>query len=80
LASVATGLAFVNTNRERWAEPELHRVHGQILERAGQLREAAASYRKAAEVALQLGALPFGRRAEARLRSLRDAEAARSIG
>ena len=80
LASVATGLAFVNTNGERWAEPELHRVHGQILERGGQRREAAASYRKAAEVALQIGALPFGRRAEARLRSLRDADASLAGG
>ena len=70
----------MNTNGERWAERELHRVHGQILERGGQRREAAASYRKAAEVALQIGALPFGRRAEARLRSLRDADASLAGG
>jgi predicted ATPase len=80
LASVATGLAFVNTNGERWAEPELHRVHGQILEQAGQRRESAASYRKAAEVAVRIGSLPFARRAEARLRPLRDADASQAGG
>jgi predicted ATPase len=72
LASIATGLAFMNTNGERWAEPELQRVHGQILERMGQRREASASYQKAAELALQIGALQLARRAEAALESLRD--------
>jgi predicted ATPase len=74
LASVATGLAMVDTNGERWAEPELHRVHGQILEQAGHRRESAESFRKAVEAALRIGALPFARRAEARLRPLRDAD------
>jgi hypothetical protein len=64
----------MNTNGERWAEPELQRVHGQILERMGQRREASASYQKAAELALQIGALQLARRAEAALESLRDTD------
>ena len=67
LAGIAAGLAFANSNGERWAEPELHRVHGRILERAGHSREAAASYRQAAERALRIGAPEFARRAEAAL-------------
>jgi hypothetical protein len=80
LASVAIGLGFVDTNRERWAEPELRRVHGQILEQAGHRWESAESYRKAVEAALRIGALPFARRAEARLRPLRDADASQPGG
>ena len=77
LASVATGLAFVSTNGERWAEPELHRVHGHILEEAEQRLEAAESYRRAADAARQIGSPPLARRAEFRLQRLRDAPAER---
>lgn len=63
LASVASGLAFLNANGERWAEPELHRVHGAALEREGRRRDAAASYRDACNAAERIGAAGLSRRA-----------------
>jgi len=63
LANVATGFAYLSRNGEAWAEAELHRVHGEALERSGQRREAAASYRKAVEAAHRVGAAVFEQRA-----------------
>jgi len=62
LASVATGFAFLSRNGEAWPEAELHRVHGEALERSGQRREAAVSYRKGVEAARRVRAVVFERR------------------
>jgi len=64
LANVATGFAYLSRNGEAWVEAELHRVHGEALERSGQRREAAASYRKAVEAAHRVGAAVFEQRAK----------------
>jgi tetratricopeptide (TPR) repeat protein len=75
LASVSTGFAFLSRNGEAWPEAELHRVHGEALERSGQRREAAESYRKGIEAAHRVGAAVFEQRC---LEGLRRVEGLRT--
>ena len=67
LANVASGFAFQSKNSEIWPVPELHRIHGDVLLRAGDVPGAEASYRRAIESARQTGARGFELRAAARL-------------
>jgi tetratricopeptide (TPR) repeat protein len=67
LANIATGFAFLNKNNETWPAPELHRIHGDLLLRTGDILRARASYRRAVDLARQSGARLFELRAEARL-------------
>jgi predicted ATPase len=64
-AAIATGFAYLNRTGERWTAPELHRIHGEALERAGQRRAAAESYRKAVETAAGVGMPIYEARARA---------------
>jgi predicted ATPase len=67
LANIATGFAFQSKNGELWSAPELHRIHGDILQHSGDIAQARSSYQRAVETARQTGARMFERRAEARL-------------
>ncbi len=67
LASVASGFAFLNKNGERWAAPELHRIHGDVLLHSGDASKSQVSYMHATELARQTGARLFELRAAARL-------------
>lgn len=73
LANVATGIAFLNKNAEAWGAPELHRIHGDLLLRGGNPKQASASYIRAMDLSREMGALRFERRAAARLRELSGA-------
>jgi len=51
-ARIGEGLALVERTGERWYEPELHRVHGEIVLAEGGARdEAAARFRRAIDLA-----------------------------
>jgi DNA-binding SARP family transcriptional activator/predicted ATPase len=67
LANIATGFAFLNKNNETWPAPELHRIHGDLLLRTGDILRARASYRRAVDLARQSSARLFELRAAARL-------------
>jgi predicted ATPase len=62
LASLSSGFAFASKNGERWAVPELHRVHGNLLAAEGKLEAARASFRRGLDAAQQCGSLAFERR------------------
>ena len=64
LAHIANGFAFHNKNGEAWPAPELHRIHGDVLLKAGDAAQAEVSYRHALESARRIGArsLNFGPR------------------
>jgi DNA-binding SARP family transcriptional activator len=67
LANVATGFAFQSKNGELWCAPELHRIHGDVLQHSGDAALARISYQRAIETARQTGARMFERRAEERM-------------
>lgn len=67
LANIATGIAFLNKNAEVWTAPELHRIHGDLLLRNGNVKKAASSYIRARDLSREMGALRFERRSAARL-------------
>ncbi|HXE71836.1 MAG TPA: adenylate/guanylate cyclase domain-containing protein [Candidatus Nitrosotenuis sp.] len=67
LATVEQGLGLATTAGERWWEPELHRLRGDLLAGGPEQR---ACYRRAREVALELGAPGLAARAEASLAAL----------
>ena len=77
LANVASGFAFQTKNGERWSEPELHRIHGEVLLRTGNNSGARLSYGRAIEAARSLGARMLEIRAEASLRELPGADKTR---
>jgi DNA-binding SARP family transcriptional activator/predicted ATPase len=70
LANIASGFAFQSKNGEMWSAPELHRIHGDVLLRSGDVSEAQVSYRRAMQSAQQTGARLFEFRAAVRLREL----------
>lgn len=79
LANIATGIAFLNKNAEAWAAPELYRIHGDLLLRSGNQRQAAASYTRAIELSRQMGAVRFERRSAAQLGELSAAAETQGI-
>ena len=75
LATVAKALRFVAGKGERWYEPELHRLRGELTLAAGGTRHAARQAFEAAQLtAGERGALSLELRAATRLARL-DAEA-----
>ena len=63
--------AQMEATNERWAEPELHRIRGMLLERRGDDPAAVeASYRRALTCATALRAKAWELRAEASLAAL----------
>jgi DNA-binding winged helix-turn-helix (wHTH) protein len=76
LQAVAQALAQVEGTDERWWEPELHRVRGELLRRSiGGTHEAAACFRTAIDVARRNGARPLELRAAVGLVRLLGASA-----
>jgi DNA-binding SARP family transcriptional activator/predicted ATPase len=67
LANIASGFGFLSKNAEAWAEPELERIHGDLLLQSGSLSESQASYRRAIDLSRQTGARLFELRAESQL-------------
>ena len=57
LANIATGFAFQNKNAETWVAAELHRIQGDLLRDAGNVKEARNSYLRALEAARKIKAL-----------------------
>jgi predicted ATPase len=70
LANVATGFAFLNKNGEAWSAPELHRVHGDLLLRSGDIVQSQLSYSRAIELSRQTGSRLSEIRIAASLRDL----------
>jgi hypothetical protein len=64
---IETAHAAMEATGERWAEPELHRLTGRILERGGAIAAAQASYRRALTVARERCMRTWALRAEASL-------------
>jgi predicted ATPase len=63
--------AAMEATQERWAEPELHRIRGLVLERRGDdIALVEACHRRAIERARKLGAPGWERRAAASLATL----------
>ena len=59
-AQISTSLETMNATGERWAEPEIRRLRGQILERRGApATEVEECYRLAVETARRMGAHGF---------------------
>jgi predicted ATPase len=67
LANIASGFAFLSKNAEAWAAPELERIHGDLLLQSGNLSQSQASYRRAIDLAGQMGARLFELRAKSQL-------------
>jgi len=57
LASIATGFAFLNKTGETWGAAELHRIQGDLLQDAGKVKDAHASYLRALAAAREIKAL-----------------------
>lgn len=58
LATLADGLNTIAKTHERWIEPQLHYLHGQLLQwRPASAHQAQTSYRQALTVAQALGAV-----------------------
>jgi DNA-binding SARP family transcriptional activator/predicted ATPase len=70
LANIDDAFAFENKNGELWFSPELHRIRGDVLARAGDSAGAQMSYRCAVESARQIGAKAAEQRAAAHLQNL----------
>ena len=66
MAHLANAFAYQSKNREVWALPELHRIHGDLL-LASDPVAAREAYRKALESARQIGAVMLEQRAASRL-------------
>ncbi len=59
-SQIAASLETMNATGERWAEPEMHRLRGQILERSGApATEVEECYRVALSAARRMGARGF---------------------
>ena len=71
VARLDHALAQMEATGERWAEPELHRIRGALLERRGApAADVEACYRRAVSVARALGCKAWEARAEASLAAL----------
>lgn len=70
LAAVDDGLRFVAQTGERWYEPELHRLKGELTLSAGRVEEARSAFQEAITIANERGALAFKLRAAIRLARL----------
>ncbi|MBZ5593339.1 MAG: AAA family ATPase [Acidobacteriia bacterium] len=70
LANLSTGFAFQNKNGEMWSAADLHRTHGDLLEKSGNTAQARLSYQKSIEAARQAGSIMFELRGQARLAGL----------
>jgi DNA-binding SARP family transcriptional activator/predicted ATPase len=68
LAHLSEALALGERTSEAWVRPELQRIQGDLLRRAGRLREAETCYRNAVRLARQMGARAWEQRAESRLK------------
>jgi predicted RNA polymerase sigma factor len=53
---LSEALAVAQRNEERWCEPELHRLRGELLRLLGDEAEAEGSFRRAIDLARQLRA------------------------
>jgi DNA-binding SARP family transcriptional activator/predicted ATPase len=62
LASLSNGFAFAAGNGEQWAEPELHRVQGNLLSAKGKAELASTSFHRAMEAARQSRSLGWERK------------------
>ena len=67
MAHIANAFAYQSKNGEQWILAELHRIHGDLLQRAGDGASARIAYGKAVEDARRIGALPLELRALLRL-------------
>jgi len=67
MAHISNAFAFQSKNGELWILADLHRIHGDLLLRGGDVELARASYRKAMEAARQTGARSIELRAIKRL-------------
>jgi predicted ATPase len=74
LANISSGFAFQSKNGEMWAAADLHRIHGDVLLRAGNPSQARASYQRSLDAARVAGARLYELRAVARLRELPNAD------
>jgi predicted negative regulator of RcsB-dependent stress response len=74
LANISNGFAFQSKNGEVWAAADLHRIHGDVLLRAGNPSQARASYQRSLDAARVAGARLYELRAVARLRELPNAD------
>jgi predicted ATPase len=70
MANVSTGFAFQNKNGETWPAADLHRTHGDILQKGGNEVQARLSYQKSIEAARQAGSVMFELRGQARIAEL----------
>jgi DNA-binding SARP family transcriptional activator/predicted ATPase len=67
LAHLADALALGERTSEAWVRPELQRIQGDLLRRAGRTEEAGTCYRNAVRLARQMGARPWEQRAQSRV-------------
>jgi len=73
LALLAESLATVERSQERWAEPEIHRLHGQVLARSGANADVVrAACERAVSAARARGMRAWEWRATRSLESLQD--------
>jgi DNA-binding SARP family transcriptional activator/predicted ATPase len=78
LTHLAEALDLGERTNEAWLRPELHRIHGDLLRRAGRRAEAEACYRNAIRLARQMGAKSWEHRAQSRLEA-KVAQASRPV-
>jgi predicted ATPase len=67
LAHLSEALALGEKTSEAWLRPELYRIQGDLLSRAGRRDEADICYRNAVRLAREMGARAWEERAQARL-------------
>ena len=87
IEDVAAGLRYLEqamslgeTSGEKWPQPELQRIQGDLLRQEGQRTQAAVCYRNAIELAKRMGARSWERRAETSLAELSPVEVRRQGG
>ena len=87
LGDVESGLRYLEqamslgeTSGEKWTQPELQRIQGDLLRQQGQRTQAAVCYRNAIELARQMGARSWELRAEASLADLSAVKVRRQKG
>jgi predicted ATPase len=67
LEHLAEALALGERTSEAWLRPELYRIQGDLLRRAGRTGEAGICYRNAVRLAREMGARAWEERAQIRL-------------
>ncbi|HXN31488.1 MAG TPA: hypothetical protein VN894_06475, partial [Polyangiaceae bacterium] len=70
LEVIATTLATIERTGERWLEPELHRLRGEVLKARSDAKEAERSIEKAIEIARKQGSRSLELRATLSLQAL----------